>query len=98
MVNPELEWRSEETFRLWDDCFSFPVLLVWLERAMSVEVRYRDERGEARRVEASGALSELLQHELDHLDGVLAVDRAIDANSLCTREEHERQNCGRVVM
>ncbi len=91
MVNPELEWRSDETFRLWDDCFSFPDLLVWLERAKSVVVRYAEEHGEARKIEASGALSELLQHELDHLDGVLAVDRAIDSNSLCTREEYTRQ-------
>jgi peptide deformylase len=98
MVNPELQWRSDETFRLWDDCFSFPDLMVWLERAKSVQVRYRDERGEQNTVEASGALSELLQHELDHLDGVLAIDHAIDSNSLCTREEYERRDCGRLVI
>jgi peptide deformylase len=92
LVNPEVEWRSEETFRLWDDCFSFPDLLVRLERAKSIVVRYQDERGAAKSIAASGALSELLQHELDHLDGVLAVDRAIDANSLCTREEYERRH------
>ena len=91
LVNPELESRSEETFRLWDDCFSFPNLLVWLERAQSVVVRYRDEMGAARQIEAVGALSELLQHELDHLDGVLAVDRALDPHSLCTRDEYERR-------
>ena len=44
-----------------------------------------------RRIEASDAFSELLQHELDHLDGVLAIDRAIDANSFCTREEYQRR-------
>jgi peptide deformylase len=91
LVNPELESRSEETFRLWDDCFSFPGLLVYLERALSVVVRYRDERGEPRRIEASGAFSELLQHEFDHLDVVLAIDRATGSNSLCTREEYERR-------
>jgi peptide deformylase len=91
LVNPELESRSEQTFRLWDDCFSFPNLLVWLERAKSVVVRYRDEHGAPRKIEASDAFSELLQHELDHLDGILAVDRALDANSLCTREEYERR-------
>jgi peptide deformylase len=91
LINPELESRSEETFRLWDDCFSFPGLLVWLERAQSVVVRYLDGSGAKRKIEASAAFSELLQHELDHLDGVLAVDRAIDANSFCTREEYERR-------
>ena len=92
LVNPELESRSEETFRLWDDCFSFPGLLVYLERARSVVVRCRDEHGAPKTIEASGAFSELLQHELDHLDGVLAIDRAIDANSLCTREEYDRRH------
>src|SRR5690242_5992694 len=91
LINPELESRSEATFRLWDDCFSFPNLLVYLERAESVVVGYEDESGARRRIEASGAFSELLQHELDHLDGVLAIDRAIDKNSFCTRDEYERQ-------
>jgi len=91
LVNPELESRTEETFRLWDDCFSFPDLMVYLERARRVAVAYEDERGERRKIEASDAFSELLQHELDHLDGVLAIDRAIDANSFCTREEYERR-------
>lgn len=89
--NPEYELRSEAKFRLWDDCFSFPGLLVFLERSQTVRVRYQDEDGGARHIEATGALSELLQHEIDHLDGILAVDRALDGNSLCTREEYERR-------
>jgi peptide deformylase len=89
--NPAYESRSTETFRLWDDCFSFPNLLVWVERAITVRIRYEDERGETQALDASGAFSELLQHEMDHLDGVLAIDRALDRNSLCTREEWERR-------
>jgi len=89
--NPEWEYQSPSKFRLWDDCFSFPDLLVWLERSESVLLRYRDEEGREQSVEASGALSELLQHEMDHLNGVLAIDRAIDRNSFCTREEYERR-------
>jgi peptide deformylase len=50
MVNPELEWRSDETFQLWDDCFSFPGLLVRLERAKSVVVWFRDEGGAPNRI------------------------------------------------
>ena len=85
--NPEYEFQSPETFRMWDDCFSFPDLMEWLERHERIRIRYHDETREARVIEASGAFSELLQHEIDHLDGVLAIDRAIDRNSLCTREE-----------
>jgi peptide deformylase len=95
--NPEYELQSEARFRLWDDCFSFPGLLVFLERSETVRVRYEDEAGGVRRVEATGALAELLQHEIDHLDGVLAIDRALDHNSWCTREEYERRYAPRAI-
>jgi peptide deformylase len=90
LQNPVFRFQSEAKFRLWDDCFSFPNLLVYLERAESVTVEYESEDG-VKAVEASGPLAELLQHEMDHLDGVLAVDRAIDRSSLCTREEWEQR-------
>ena len=89
--NPEYEFQSASKFRLWDDCFSFPGLLVYLERSESVRVRYHDLAGAIRHLDATGPLSELLQHEIDHLDGILAIDRAIDRNSLCTREEYIRR-------
>jgi peptide deformylase len=90
LQNPVFRALSEEKFRMWDDCFSFPNLLVHLERSVSVSLEYEGPEG-IRAVPASGGLSELLQHEMDHLDGVLAVDRAIDRHSLCTREEWERR-------
>ncbi|MEX2262201.1 MAG: peptide deformylase [Bryobacteraceae bacterium] len=89
--NPEFVYRSEEKFCLWDDCFSFPGLMVWLERSERVAVRYEDAGGAERILEAAGSLSELLQHEMDHLDGILAVDRAIGLNGLATREEFVRR-------
>ena len=92
--NPGFEFQSGEKFELWDDCFSFPDLMVRLERSVEVRVRFENERGEVERLEAAGAFSELLQHEMDHLDGVLATDRALDRSSLCTREEWERRYGG----
>ena len=89
--NPVYEFQSEDKFALWDDCFSFPDLLVWLERHQTVRIRYEDETGAVQTLEASDAFSELLQHEMDHLDGVLAVDRASGTNALCTREEYNRR-------
>ena len=89
--NPEYEFQSGEKFTLWDDCFSFPDLLVWLERHERIRVRYQDEDGAVQIIDASDAFSELLQHEIDHLDGVLAVDRALGPNALSTREEYNRQ-------
>ncbi len=92
--NPVYEFQSESRFELWDDCFSFPDLLVRLSRHETVVVRYEDERGETRKVSASGALSELLQHEMDHLDGVLAVDRAIGRDSFATRSLNRLEDPG----
>lgn len=77
LVDPEITWRSDGTFTLWDDCMSFPWLLVRLRRFASLSLRFRDGAGRERSWERVGpALAELLQHELDHLDGVLALDRA----------------------
>lgn len=90
LVNPVYERQSPEKYQLWDDCFSFPGLLVYLERSISVAIRYHDENGRPRTLEATGPLSELIQHEMDHQDGVLAIDRALDRESYCTREEYER--------
>jgi peptide deformylase len=86
LVNPTVVWRSDETFSLWDDCMSFPDLLVRVRRNNSISLRYIDEAGMERTWERLGrAESELLQHELDHLDGALAIDRALDRESIVYR-------------
>jgi peptide deformylase len=91
IVNPVITWRSAETLTMWDDCMSFPDLLVRVERTASLSLEYVDEQGRRKEWrELDRAVSELLQHEIDHLDGVLAVDRAIDAQSLVMRREYER--------
>lgn len=87
LLNPEIVEVGAEDFLVWDDCFSFPDLMVQVQRAYSVRVKYLDERGREREIEAEGALAELLQHEIDHLDGVLAVDRACGLDPFCIREE-----------
>jgi len=92
IVNPEIVWSSGETFTMWDDCMSFPSLLVKLQRHQSVSVRFSDEHGRQHEwLRLNQAVSELLQHEMDHLDGILAVDRALDRESLVMREVFEAQ-------
>jgi peptide deformylase len=86
VVNPVVTWRSEETFTMWDDCMSFPDLLVRVRRVRSLSLEYVDEHGRPQEWrELDQAAAELLQHEIDHLDGVLAVDRALDRDSLVMR-------------
>ncbi len=89
-INPRIVKKSRQKFRIWDDCFSFPNLLVRVERAKTVEVEYMAGTGEKRRIMAKDDLSELLQHEIDHLDGILAVERAIDGRSFALRGEWKK--------
>jgi peptide deformylase len=92
IVNPEITRRSDERFILWDDCMSFPWLMVRLERNFQVDLAFRDDRGTAQAwPKVNQAVSELLQHEIDHLDGVLAVDRAIDRDSIIARKLYEER-------
>lgn len=90
LINPEITWSSGDTMELWDDCFSFPDLMVRVSRATQIRVDYQDDRGLKQTLEAAGDLSELLQHEIDHLDGILAVQRAISPQAFATRAEWER--------
>jgi peptide deformylase len=90
MLNPAIVWASDRQIELWDDCFSFPDLMVRVRRGERVRVRYVDEAGAEQLLEAAGDLSELLQHEIDHLDGILATDRAISGRAFATRAEWSR--------
>jgi peptide deformylase len=90
LVNPDIVWTSSDTFTMWDDCMSFPSLLVRLQRYQSISVSFFDEQGQYQEwTRLNQATSELLQHEIDHLDGILAVDRALDRDSLVLREVFE---------
>jgi len=75
LVNPVLEWSSDDTEPMEEGCLSLPGVLVDVERPVHVRVRAQDERGEALLVEASGLEARVIQHEMDHLDGVLILDR-----------------------
>jgi len=95
-VNPQITERSVEKIVVWDACLSFLSIFMQVERHREIRVKYQDLRGEWHEIEAGEErnLSELLQHEIDHLDGILAVDRIADIRSLCTREEFEKRHRG----
>jgi peptide deformylase len=92
LINPEIVDVGNEDFTVWDDCFSFPALLVRVSRAHRIKIRYQDLRGEWHTEELEGDRAELLQHEIEHLDGVLAVDRPHGLDPFCLREEWSRQH------
>lgn len=81
IINPEFIYMSEEMIELWDDCMSFPNLLVKVKRHKSVTIQYLNEKWQQQEWHVSDDLSELLQHEYDHLDGILSTMRATDDKS-----------------
>jgi len=83
LANPELEWVSEEAELGEEGCLSIPGITVDVDRPVHVRVRALDEEGEERVVEASGYEARVIQHEMDHLDGVLILERT-------SRDERKR--------
>ncbi|HVH78715.1 MAG TPA: peptide deformylase [Stellaceae bacterium] len=74
IANPEIVWRSEETTVANEGCLSVPEHYADVSRAAKIRLRYLDHENEIREIEADGLLATCLQHEIDHLDGVLFVD------------------------
>ncbi len=83
LVNPEIEWSSRDEEISEEGCLSLPLIHVDVERPVAVLVRARDEHGDGVTIEASGLEARVIQHEIDHLDGVLILDRT-------SREERKR--------
>ncbi|MFH1056106.1 MAG: peptide deformylase [Candidatus Altiarchaeota archaeon] len=92
LVNPKIVSKSKETFEVWDSCFSFNVsFFVKIRRHRTVKVRYQDESGKPKTEEFTGGMSELMQHEIDHLHGILATDYLKDVKQIIMREEWEKR-------
>jgi len=92
MVNPKVIWRSEEHFEVWDSCFSFDLqFFVKVDRSIRIKVEFFNEDGEEMTEDFKGDLSELIQHEIDHLDGILATDRLKDPRNILMRSEWEKR-------
>jgi peptide deformylase len=94
LINPEIIQASAEKITVWDACLSFLSIFMQVKRNREITVRYQNLRGETLEFEAGDDrnLSELLQHEIDHLDGILAIDRVTDIKTICTREEFEKRH------
>jgi peptide deformylase len=94
LVNPQVEWSSDDTECAEEGCLSIPGILVDVDRPLHVRVRAQDERGDDRVVEASGLEARVIQHEMDHLAGVLILDRTTKEQrkeAIRTWRDQERQ-------
>ncbi len=92
LINPEIVWRSPEMFDVWDSCFSMEAkFFVKIPRNRSIKVKYTDEFQEFHNDTFSDDMSELLQHEIDHLDGIMCSDRLTDPKNIVMRQEWEKR-------
>jgi len=88
LINPRVAEASDRKFEVWDSCFSFNVAFFLLvDRHYSINVEYFDQEEQRQEIYAEDRLSELLQHEIDHLNGVLATDRMKDSKKIIMRSE-----------
>jgi len=95
-INPVLDAKSEEMIEVWDDCMCFPDLLVKVRRHRSCRVRFKDQDWIDQEIRLEDDLSELLQHEYDHLDGILAVSRALDGESFALRSQRPQCSTSKI--
>ena len=86
IINPALEFLEDDTMELMDDCMSFPNLLVRVRRYRHCILHYRDENWLEQTMRIDDDMAELIQHEYDHLDGILATMRAIDNKSFVMKK------------
>ena len=93
LVNPEIVWASEETSTYEEGCLSIPEYYEEVERPARVKVRYTDLDGKTVEVEAEGLLATVVQHEIDHLDGVLFIDHLsrLKRDRAVTRVKRDRR-------
>lgn len=90
-INPVLRFQDDELMEILDDCMSFPELLVRVKRHKRCTITFRDIDWHEHEVSLEDNTSELMQHEYDHLDGILATMRAIDDKSLCLKNQRNLQ-------
>ncbi|MDR1475404.1 MAG: peptide deformylase [Holosporales bacterium] len=94
MINPEITWRSEERSIGNEGCLSLPGSYCDVERASSVSVRFLDERGETQNITTTKLLAVCVQHEIDHLDGILFIDRISNLKRRLLLDKYKKQNNG----
>jgi peptide deformylase len=91
LINPVFEQWSSDQESVYESCITFPSLWGMVSRPVQVVVQALDEAGIPHRWEASGPFGRTLQHEIDHLDGLIWLDREPDIDSICTTTEYKRR-------
>ena len=91
MINPHMCDRSKEVEKGWEGCLSIPGIRGLVPRYQTIEVEYTDRHGKRQKQELTGFVARIFQHELDHLDGILFIDRVETTRELMTEAEYQKQ-------
>ena len=86
-INPIIDILSADMFELWDNCMSFPDIIVRVKRHKKCHLIFKNLDWEVQSLTLEGNLSELLQHETDHLNGILAISRAVGIQSIALKSQ-----------
>ena len=95
MINPELTWGSPDIHKDWEGCLTVPGIRGLVPRHQTVRVRYQNREGALIEVEYEGFLARIFQHEVDHLDGLVFLDRVDSTKDLVTEQEWKKITAGR---
>ena len=90
LINPEIILQEGKLYEE-EGCLSFPEIREKVSRAAKVRIRAQDDHGKWFEMDGADLLARAMQHEIDHLDGILAIDRVVDMKTICTREEFEKR-------
>jgi peptide deformylase len=94
MLNPQILGHSETTEKGWEGCLSVPGLRGLVPRYRSVTVSYQDRQGDIQQQDFDGFIARIFQHEYDHLQGMVFIDRVENTHELMTEQEYQRQILG----
>ncbi len=91
MINPQIIDHSAETVKGWEGCLSIPGIRGLVPRYEAIEVEYIDQYGKVQKQELTGFVARIFQHEFDHLQGMLFIDRVESTRDLMTEDEYQKQ-------
>ncbi|KAM3098055.1 peptide deformylase [Phormidesmis sp. 146-12] len=91
ILNPRILSHSSETIKGWEGCLSVPGIRGWVPRCRAIEIEYCDRNGKLQKMEMTDFVARIFQHEFDHFNGLMFVDRVESPQDLITEEDYQQQ-------
>lgn len=91
MINPKILAHSNQVVKEWEGCLSIPGIRGWVPRYQDIEIEYTDRSGKLRKQELTDFVARIFQHEYDHLDGIVFLDRLESTQDIITEQEYQKR-------